>query len=392
MHSPIYACRFPSLVRRVLPLTVLLLSCAAPLAAQPAGGPPPSPLRYGRIVVLPRITFSYSSNDGVQARPGQPTDTDQYTLSPGFLVKLGDRWSFDYGATYDRYSNGAFKNTVAHDARFSGGLSGPDWSANVSQSYTTTESTMFETGRQTARENVGTSFGYSHTFTPELSYQVNGSQNLSFVEAFSDSYTWGVSQSLVYQVSAQTSVDASLKTNYSAVLKSADMLSVQPFLSLNWKPSAKVTLAVNGGIEHRELLSEAGGDMNNPVYGSSITYKPFEVTTLTASANQEINASLFSDQVSKSNGWSITLEQRLLEHFTFVATNSHQSTEYIEILPSNESVNRSDELEAYSFRLRTTFMQRGTVSLVYSRNRNASDTQGFGVSSREMGFQVGYSF
>jgi len=67
----------------------------APVVA-PFPLPLEDPFRWGPVHVRPHVTYRYSASSGLQARPGQSSDSAIQDVSPGVLLELGDRWRMDY--------------------------------------------------------------------------------------------------------------------------------------------------------------------------------------------------------------------------------------------------------------------------------------------------------
>jgi hypothetical protein len=179
---------------------------------------------------------------------------------------------------------------------------------------------------------------------------------------------------------------------YVSIEPGTDMSYVTPQARIGWRPTTKLSFDVHGGGDQRTFKTAGAGKMSSPTYGASGYYTPFEHTTLSANANRGITPSYFAGQVNESSSWSIGLNQRLLQKFTFNASTGRTKTDYLSVSSTGVVVGREDETENYTFRLGTSFLHRGRIGLVYQHTRNLSDSSAFSFSSNQGGLEVSYSY
>lgn len=367
---------------------------AAPAAAAGGAGQNGSntPFRYGRILARPRIAYGYSYSEGILLAPGQPKNTEQWSISPGVTVSLGDRWNLDYSGSSNHNSNSAFRDAWAHSFRFNGSVLGRDWAAQFSQGYTSTVSTLLETGKETAQQTASSTLGIARPISSDLAFQSSLEASFRFVETLPDSYGVSGTQALTYRYSPKVNIGLALMSAYSIAYKGADAVSLGPLMQISWKPGDKLMASFSGGYEHRILVSDAGGESGSPVFSANLSYKPFKFTTVSIAGTRSMSTSVFTNQVSKSRGWTAALEQRLLKHFTVSIDAARSQGNYVMVSPDDETITRSDSQNSFNLRLNTTLLKRGSLSASYGEARNTSSETGFSSSSRQISVQVGYSY
>jgi hypothetical protein len=124
-----------------------------------------------------------------------------------------------------------------------------------------------------------------------------------------------------------------------------------------------------------------------------LTYTPFENTVITLSANRSVSASsYFVDQVTESTGFNASISQRLFGRFNLGLAGGYMNTTYHASIKSLTFINREDNVSFFSVSLGTSFLKRGSASISYSRSQNSSNTGGFGFTSDQIGFSLGYSY
>jgi hypothetical protein len=85
------------------------------------------------------------------------------------------------------------------------------------------------------------------------------------------------------------------------------------------------------------------------------------------------------------------LDQRLLGKLSFAAGLGQQRTVY-QTSGVNLQTGRNDSISSFNLGLNTSLFQRVKVGLTFQISRDASSTPGFGFSSRQLGFDVGYRY
>src|SRR5690606_29620480 len=120
----------------------------------------------------------------------------------------------------------------------------------------------------------------------------------------------------------------------------------------------KISATVNGGVELRQFLgAEGASDRLNPIMGASASYRPFDSTSFSLSANRSVNTSLFTDQITENTSVSLSLSQRLLERLRLGLSARLSQVDYQASARFLE-VDRSDTVATYSASLGTSFFKK----------------------------------
>ena len=388
----------------VSPPSSAAVSPPGPSAAQPGGSQVLAPLgvtpllshegplaQWGVVSVRPHLFYRLLYGDGIQASLGQPETTAIQELSPGILLGLGTHWNLDYTPSWTVYSNRAFRNTLDHSASLTGGAGYGDWHFGFSQSYVSDNPVLVETGQQTRQDLYATSLTASGHIGPRTLLDLAVSQNVRFADGFAGFREWSTSDFLHYQITSRLDAGIGSEFGYVNMDVGPNMTYVRPEGRITWKPADKIAFTVQGGNERRTFDSGGTGAMTSPVYSASVQYLPVETTTLNFGVNRDLSASYFADEITKSQSWSASLQQRLLQEFYFNAAFSQGKTTYA-ATRSGLGVGRDDRNYAVTVRLSTTFLRRGSVAILYQLSHNSSNSSVYAFSSRQVGLELGYSF
>jgi hypothetical protein len=138
-------------------------------------------------------------------------------------------------------------------------------------------------------------------------------------------------------------------------------------------------------------LSGGAGDLVNPVFDASIQYRPFEQTKISLTAQRVVSASyLQNNQVTENARVSAGLNQRLLGRFFLDLSGGYQAAKYIS--QDSSISNRNDDYDYLNVQLSCAFLKRGLIAVFCQINRDDSSQAGYSFTSRQVGFQIGYSY
>jgi hypothetical protein len=176
-----------------------------------------------------------------------------------------------------------------------------------------------------------------------------------------------------------------------------DMMNEQVQGQISYQVARKIRLSVNAGYQFNQFINSTQPGLNTPTFGVSMSYRPFETTTISLSASRSVSASsYFVNQVTETTGFNAGINQRLFRKLNLGLSGGYVNTGYkssISIFGTSVSLaSRDDNYSFFSASLSTTFLKRGTASLSYSRSQNSSSLGKFGYSSDQIGFQLGYSY
>jgi predicted porin len=297
----------------------------------------------------------------------------------------------DYTPTWTFYSNKQFRDTLDHSVVLNGGTAYGDWVLGLSQSYVSSDQPLIETGGQTAQETYSTAITASYRFGRAMSVDLAVNQNFTFTENFTNSREWSTMDWLNYQLWPRFDIGIGVGGGYVDVSPGTDMTYEQYQGRVNWRATDKISFQVHGGLEDRQFLDAGTGDLINPLYGATVQYQPFEATTLSLSANRAVSTSPFQNEVTENTDLSGSLNQRLLERFNLSLGAGYHTRKYI-VSAAGFPAGRKDEYYSFNARLSTTFLKRGTIAATYQFSNNSSSVAGYGYSSNQFGFEVGYRY
>jgi len=353
--------------------------------------PPESPYQWGSFVLKPHYLYRFLYGDGIQATPGHRSTTAINSFAPGFYLNMGSHWAIDYTPTWDLYSNSIFHDTVDEAANLAGAYSFNGWTVQFNQGYHYSSQPLIETGRQTSVQDFTTSIDLSNQLSRQVLSETILSQDLRSGVGFPASSEPSALEWLHYQFFPQLDTALGAGVGYINVSEGTDISYFRPQLQATFSPTSKLSFNLSGGLDRREFLVHPRSFLNTPIYSLTAQYAPFETTTLTLTGGREVSESFFANQSTKDTHWNATLKQRLLKHYLLVASIGQHDADYISNVSAN-SAGRDDRELASNVRLSSPFFRRGTFAVLYRWDRNTSNIHGFGFSSHQVGFEIGYKY
>ena len=354
--------------------------------------PAEAPLaQWGPMSVQPRLTYRFTYSDGIQASLGQPVTTGIQEISPGILFGLGNAWTLDYTPTWTFYSNRAFRDTLGHVADLNGSLAHDDWTFGFSQDYSDSSLPLIETGRQTTQETYSTRIDASDRLGSRMAFEMSVSQDVRFAETFTNTREWSTQEWLRYELSPRLDVAFGIGYSYVGISPGPDMTYWKPDVQIAWKATDKIAFSIQGGVERRKSRAIDAKVLTNPVLNAAVIYQPVETTSFSFSASRAVAVSYFANDVTVSRGWNATVQQRLLGKLQLSVGAGQQRVSYVSVVNSL-SAGRSTRYDSFNVSLSTIFLRRGSVSIFYQISRNSSNVAAYGLSSHQVGLQIGYRF
>ncbi|HLH55762.1 MAG TPA: hypothetical protein VKY92_19330 [Verrucomicrobiae bacterium] len=371
----------------------IVMNAAAP---PPASAPEKPWLQFGPVQVHPHLLYRFMYGDGLQAAPGQQSKTVIEQVYPGVLFRVGNHWSLDYTPTLSFYSSKNFKDTVDQAVNLTGGTVYQDWSFGLSQGYSSSSQPLVETGAQTDQQNYNTVLNASYQMNGDLSLQMSANQNFTFVDQSSvagqplnNSRTWSTMEWLNDQVGPRVGLALGAGFGYDNVSTGANMTHENVQGRVSGRLTGKISLVFSAGFEDRQFLNSNASDSINPIFSGSAIYLPFQNTTLSLSAARTVSPSLFQNQISTSTTVTAGLRQRLLGKLFLDLSGGYFASSY-GATESNLNVSRQDTGTFVNARIGTQFLKRGTAAVFYQHSENSSSQGGFGFTSSQVGFELGY--
>jgi hypothetical protein len=104
-----------------------------------------------------------------------------------------------------------------------------------------------------------------------------------------------------------------------------------------------------------------------------------------------VAVSTLQNQLTETVGFNGDLNQRLLGRLYLDLSGGYQNIKYVNS-GNNAPSNRTDDYYFFNTRLSTSFLKRGTVAVFYQISDNSSSQPGFGFSSHQVGFEIGFAY
>lgn len=347
--------------------------------------------QFGSVSLHPRLTLRAIYSEGLPAAGGQRINSMVYTFAPGLGVDLGTHWAFDYSPTWTSYASSALNSTLDHSASLSGAGVVQDWALQGSEHYGLSSPILYETGQQTKQTTWATSLGASRNFGSGLGFQTTESLNVRNGETFPDSRDWATMNWLTLQIAPRLQTGLGLGAGLSDIVGQPESTNYRYMGRLNWSPTDKVKLAVDGGVEVRHSRAAGAQDMHNPIIDASLAYLLLDGTEFTVSRSRSVANSYFQDQVTVNSSWRYGLSQRLLDHL-FLSANYVQQHSDFQLLTTDSLPVRSDRSESFDFRLTTQLFKRWSLAASYARNKNRSSQSLFTFVTSQYGLEVSCRF
>ena len=354
---------------------------------------PESPFSYGPLVLEPDLAYNLTYETGIQVAPGQAADVTCQSLSAAMVLQGGTIWNLAYIPKWVRYSSSLFQDTVDQSAKLGTNLTYEDWAFQVAQAYSKSADPLIETGRQTGQQSYGTDFKglYGSGAAQQLSLEVDFDQNILFATLSPSTYNWTNADWVHYLITPQLDFAAGSGFGYTHEDPGIDSAYLEPQAKIVWKPSVKVTLDVQAGLEERRYYTADRETSQTPSFSANFTYEPVETTKLTATGNRGLGSSLFADLVTVSTTFDLQISQRLLTYFYLSLEGSTAKINYISTESALSTV-RGDTTDSAQASLSTVIFRRITIGLSASRVRNASSQSGFAFTSGQYGIQAALKY
>jgi hypothetical protein len=350
-----------------------------------------TPLQIGPVLFRPGITYRYTDADNLLQSVGdeQESGIQDINLSLGFQYQ--DLWTFNYNPSWTYYSNDSFNDSDSHSANFSSNFGIQDWRIGFSQTYRDSNGSLVETAGQTQQESWGTTISTSRQLNSTWYLDLSANQDLRSTSSYSDVREWSGSGWLRRQASATVDSSIGLTWGYADIDPGLNTEFQQVLIRFGFNPTDKLSANLLGGIDSREVDAPGFDKEENPTYNTSIQYQVFDYTTIALSASRQISASYFSNFNNETEALTLSLNQRLLGRLNLTVSYGERSSEYLD-LQDNFVVGRNDEYHSFSLDLSTQLVNRVSVSAFYRNNQNATNAAGFGFSSDQSGFSIGYRY
>jgi hypothetical protein len=354
-----------------------------------------NPLQWGPFQLRPFGSYRFTYGNGLNFTPGNQVTTALHEITPGAVLQ-SRHLSIRYAPTLNYYSSDEFDDAVDHAASVNVNFGVGDWAFTLGNSYSKTSSVLIETGAQTPRQNNSTLLSALYQYSDRTSFEFSLSQDIQEADSLNNSIGWSSMNWANYHWSERTSVGVGIGGGYTKQDFGSDMTHEQLQGRIGWNPGKKLNVSLNGGVEFRQFADSGIEDQLNPLFGASIGYTPWEVTTFSLSANQSVGTSLLDAQATETSSISAGVRQRFLEvlHLDLFGGFMKQDYQNVAVQGSEATLetSRSDDILSFSANLGCTVFKKGDISIFYQHSQNESSDEDFTYDSDQYGFQISYHF
>lgn len=343
------------------------------------------------------MSYDLVYGTGLLRIPGSQEKTTVQTVKPGLLLEFGSRSNADYTLSRTIYRSSRLSDTTDHNFSAKTGVAHDAMKVGLSGAYGTTTTILVETGGQTRDETYSTAGNIVYNLGSHSDIEADFSHTFRSATPVADTPTWrgsdwtlwASSVWLKYFVSKRLSFAAGLIGGYDEIKDAPDMSHVEPQLQVAWRPTKKLSLSMEGGVEFRRSRAVDSQTQKNGRYRGLLSYSPVPTTTLSVGASRSIDPSYFGGQTTLSSGWNMGLQQRLFSKLSFSANASHRKSNF---LSRASASTRNDRYDSYNLALSTRVLGRGSIGLFYQRTKNRSDSLIYMFTSEQVGGNLSYNF
>jgi hypothetical protein len=356
-------------------------------------------LNWGPLTAQAHVLYRLSYGNGLQASPGQQSNTLVNEIDPGILFQWGSHWSLDYTPILRYYSSSAFRNSFDNSVTLTGGTTYEDWTFGLSQTYASSSDPIIETGSQLNQQTYSTGLSAVRQIGSQTSLQLGASQNFRFLdqtvpgEQLTDTKSWSTMDWLNYQFWPRFGAAVGTGFGYDNVGVGSDMTSEQLQGRITWLVVKKLSFVLSGGAEDRQFLGSGAPDLISPIFSLSVQYSPYDGTTFSISAYRSVSPSFYQDQVTESTSISAGLHQRLLGKLYLDLNGGYSTSTYHSSTLETAAANIGNyDSTFFGARLSTALLKRGSVAVFYSVNYNSSGAAFYNYTTTMVGLELSYRY
>jgi len=166
----------------------------------------------------------------------------------------------------------------------------------------------------------------------------------------------------------------------------------QANLRLTYQASGKISVNVSGGVEFRQFEHNSRDQYVSPVFDLSLSYQPFDPTTITLSGSRSTyNSGVLAGQDFAQTSFNVSLRQRLLQRFYLAVSAGYQNSDYFSTV-NGVLANRRDDYYFIEPSLDFSITRFWTVGGYYLHRQNDSASQNFSFYDQQVGVRTTLTF
>lgn len=382
----------PSLTPRVIQQDITPDPASSDVIAGPETG---STFALGQIKLRPQLSLRYIQVDGLPTGLGTTQNTSISTISPGLGLELGSNWVLNYNPSWINYSAKSLSDTTSQAVTIIGAIKLNEWTFRFTENYQSSEDILVETATQTKQHNWVTDLTAYRKVGQRSKYDGTVSLNERYLDGnLSDSKTLSTMHWLRVQITQKVNAGVGVGLTKTDIKRGDDMHSEEYMASIRWQSTRKIDLSIQGGFETRHFDTAGVGSLNSPTMQITLGYRPFDNTRITAASTRSVSNSFFNNEVTRNSGWSVSLNQRLLEKLNLSMTYNDMSNDYTSFTTAALPTTRKDNYTSFNTSLGVKVLKYWTLAAIYqsTKNSSAGAQAGFGFSTDQYGVELTGAF
>jgi hypothetical protein len=303
-------------------------------------------IRLGPLTVRTALAVNLVNDDNILAAPAGPnriSDTS-YNVTPAVLIQYGGQQgqvgtaALTYAPTLTRFFHNPDQNSDNQNVAFNAEYPFQRLTLNFNQTYSQVSGINTDLNARTTQTSSVTTVGGNYDFTDKLSLQSNFTELITtFDGGGTGEKTSSINTGLAYHLSDKITLGPQLNLGIDSQDMAPRQIYQQALLNLSYVPTEKINLAAQAGVEFRQF-DQGGGDKTNPIFSASIGYTPFDSTSFSLNAFQNVRTSdADSEQEVVSTGVGFSANQRFLHRFFLGFSATYQHAEYSASGAGNQS-------------------------------------------------------
>ncbi|HEV3271493.1 MAG TPA: outer membrane beta-barrel protein [Candidatus Methylacidiphilales bacterium] len=380
--------------------------------------PPIDRIRLGPFDLKATLLMNVVSDDNILATGGNGTGTGSggkisdtsFGLTPAVLLQYGTHEgekgyaSLVYAPTLTRYFEHSDLNSDNQNVAFNAVYPFQRLTLDLSETYAEVTGINQDLNARTTQNSSLTIFGGNYDIDDKLSFASHLQELITTfsggqggVQGQGDTIT-SLNSSFTYQITDKVKLTPGLNVGLEKPQNTAQQTFEQALVGVTYQPTEKINFFAQGGAEFRQYDSSdeagetaPGKDVVNPIFSAGVGYTPFDSTTLTVSAYQDVYASSAeSNESVVSTGVGVSATQRFFQrlYLNFNFNYAHNEGQ------ADTGGASSGSQDTLVYRPSLSFAPTAWTSLAvyYQYLDNESNTQGASYHDNQLGVSASVQF